>query len=92
MTIVSGLTVRRSGEVSTQTLLMRPFDDAAPLRRIVGFSQDAESHWVARLSCGHSQHVRHEPPLQSRPWVLSLEGRQAHVGTSLSCMECLAGN
>jgi hypothetical protein len=68
---------------------MRPFDDAAPLRKIVGFSQDAESHWVAQLACGHSQHVRHEPPLASRPWVLSVEGRQTHVGTSLSCTKCL---
>jgi hypothetical protein len=68
---------------------MRPFDDAAPLRPIVGYSQDAESHWVAYLSCGHQQHVRHEPPLQHRPWVLTAEGRQSHLGMTLACMHCL---
>lgn len=69
---------------------MRPFDDAAPLREIVGFHRDVESHWVAELSCGHDQHVRHDPPLQSRPWVLSDAGRRSHIGTSLACMRCLA--
>lgn len=70
---------------------MRPFDDAAPRRQIVGFARDAEAQWVATLSCGHTQHVRHEPPLQSRPWVLSVEGRRSHLGTSLACMRCLTG-
>ena len=40
-----------------------------------GFHQDAEGHWVAELSCGHSQHVRHQPPFTLRPWVLSEQGR-----------------
>ena len=69
---------------------MRPFDAAAPSRAIVNFVQDEEAHWVAQVSCGHRQHVRHEPPLQSRPWVLSEEGRQSQVGSSLQCMVCLA--
>ena len=25
-------------------------------RRIVGFHQDDEQHWVAELECGHTQH------------------------------------
>jgi hypothetical protein len=25
---------------------------------------------VAELSCGHTQHLRHQPPWQSRAWVL----------------------
>ncbi len=70
---------------------VRPFDAAAPLRTIVDFSQDEESHWVAHLSCGHRQHVRHEPPMQTRPWVVSIEGRQSRIGSTLACMECLAG-
>lgn len=69
---------------------MRPFDETAPSRKIVDFVLDEQSQWVARLSCGHGQHVRHEPPLQSRPWVVSVEGRQSHVGTTLQCMHCLA--
>ncbi len=70
---------------------MRPFDPAAPPRPITGFHQDAEGHWVAELACGHDQHVRHEPPLQSRPWVLTAVGRAARLGEPLPCMRCLAG-
>lgn len=61
---------------------------AAPLRRIVGFHQDEEGDWVADLECGHGQHVRHWPPGQSRPWVLTEGGRQAHLGMSLRCAKC----
>jgi hypothetical protein len=57
-------------------------------RRIVGFHQDAEGHWVADLECGHTQHVRHDPPWQRRPWVLSEEGRQRFLGTPLQCVRC----
>lgn len=58
-------------------------------RRIVGFHQDEERHWVAELDCGHRQHVRHEPPLVSRPWVISTQGRECHLGTVLYCRRCL---
>ncbi|WP_372983133.1 DUF3565 domain-containing protein, partial [Marinobacter sediminum] len=27
------------------------------------------------MSCGHFQHVRHNPPWQNRPWVERLETR-----------------
>lgn len=57
-------------------------------RIIVGFHQDEEQHWVAELSCGHNQHTRHNPPLIERNWVLSEEGRQAHLGTVLNCVRC----
>ena len=40
-------------------------------RAITGFHQDDEGHWVADLVCGHTQHVRHNPPLSNRPWVLT---------------------
>ncbi|MCV6623091.1 MAG: DUF3565 domain-containing protein, partial [Cellvibrionaceae bacterium] len=33
---------------------------------IVGYHQDEENHWVARLACGHFQHVRHDPPWTNR--------------------------
>ena len=69
---------------------MRPFDEAAPPRPIVGFGQDEEGHWVAELACGHRQHVRDEPPLQSRPWVRSEAGRASRLGTMLHCMRCLS--
>jgi Protein of unknown function (DUF3565) len=61
---------------------------SGPDRRIVGFHQDDEGHWVAELECGHNQHVRHEPPWQLRPWVLSDAGRAARLGTTLTCALC----
>jgi hypothetical protein len=57
-------------------------------RRIVGFHQDAEGHWVADLECGHGQHVRHDPPWQVRPWVLAPETRAKYLGTTLDCRLC----
>lgn len=57
-------------------------------RQIVGFHQDEEQHWVAELECGHNQHVRHNPPLVSRPWVLDAEGRAARIGRVLNCKLC----
>jgi hypothetical protein len=63
-------------------------DRPAVPRRVVGFRRDDAGHWVAELACGHAQHVRHEPPLASRPWVLTAEGRAAFVGTELGCVRC----
>jgi len=57
-------------------------------RAIVGFQLDAQGEWVAELACGHRQHVRHEPPLLARPWVLEAEGRRQHLGTPLRCRLC----
>lgn len=60
-------------------------------RGIVGFRRDEEGHWVAELECGHTQHVRHDPPWQWRPWVLTEEGRRGRLGTVLVCVSCEAG-
>ena len=59
-------------------------------RQIVGFHQDAEGQWVAELECGHTQHVRHTPPWQVWPWVLTEAGRGSRLGTLLSCRRCIA--
>jgi Protein of unknown function (DUF3565) len=61
-------------------------------RRIIGFHEDTEGHWVADLECGHAQHVRHEPPWQERSWVLTPEGRAAMIGTGLDCARCAGGS
>ena len=58
-------------------------------RRIVGFRQDDEGHWVAELECGHSQHVRHDPPWQVREWVTTAEGRVGRIGQALECRQCM---
>lgn len=57
-------------------------------RRIVGWRQDEVGDWVAVLECGHGQHVRHEPPLSFREWVLTEAGRQQFLGFELDCKRC----
>ena len=57
-------------------------------RPIVGYRKDEEDYWVALLNCGHPRHVRHDPPLVSRPWVLSEEGRKGQMGMMLTCVRC----
>jgi hypothetical protein len=57
-------------------------------QRIVGFDQDEEGVWRAVLACGHKQHVRHNPPLVNRPWVLTEEGRRSFLGYELDCKVC----
>jgi len=57
-------------------------------RAMRAFRQDAEGHWVAELSCGHRQHVRHQPPFTLRPWVLTEQGRAERVGLCLECAAC----
>lgn len=57
-------------------------------RAIIDFHQDKHQDWVADLECGHTQHVRHQPPWQVRPWVISAEGRASHIGFHLPCKKC----
>jgi len=57
-------------------------------RPIIGFHQDEQGDWVADLSCGHGQHVRHRPPWQVRPWVITEEGRGQPLGVLLDCRRC----
>ena len=70
---------------------VRPYsiiDHIAMKQAIVGFHQDEEGDWVARLACGHNQHVRHHPPWQNRPWVVNSQSRQRHLGDMLECVKC----
>lgn len=57
-------------------------------QNITGFDKDDEDHWRAILACGHRQHVRHDPPMTNRPWVLTAEGRASHIGLELDCKRC----
>jgi Protein of unknown function (DUF3565) len=61
------------------------------LRKIIGFHQDERQDWVADLECGHTQHVRHNPPWETRPWVKKEEGRAERIGRQLSCTKCSGG-
>jgi hypothetical protein len=56
--------------------------------RLLDFHQDAQGHWVASLSCGHSQHLRHQPPWQNRAWVMAATQRQARLGKPFPCGWC----
>jgi hypothetical protein len=55
---------------------------------ITGFRRDSDGDWIADLACGHSQHVRHDPPWQVREWVVEEGSRRARLGTRLECPRC----
>ena len=57
-------------------------------RPITGSHQDEEGYWVAELACGHTQHVRHDPPWQVREWVTTPAGRASRLGMMLECLKC----
>ena len=49
-------------------------------RPITGFGVDPDGDPIAILSCGHPQHVRHNPPFINRPWVTTTDGRASMLG------------
>ena len=57
-------------------------------RVICGFHRDEEDDWVAEISCGHDQHIRHRPPFQLREWIADAVGRDSRVGTPIECTLC----
>jgi uncharacterized protein DUF3565 len=57
-------------------------------RRITDYEKDDEDHWRAKLECGHYQHLRHNPPLVTREWVLTKDGRDSRLGFELNCKRC----
>ena len=65
--------------------------DSGVPRAIIGFHLDEEGDWVADLECGHTRHVRHDPPWQVREWVTTPEGRASWLGRSLGCVRCERG-
>jgi hypothetical protein len=40
------------------------------------------------LWCGHTQHVRHDPPWQNRPWIETAAGLAEKLGLMLECKKC----
>lgn len=50
-----------------------------------------DGFWVAQLTCGHRQHLRHKPPWEVRPWVMTDQGRKQYVGTVIECSDCARG-
>ena len=60
----------------------------AATRRIIAFRLDDDGDWIAELECGHTIHMRHNPPWQTRPWVLTEEGRSRMLGATFVCIQC----
>lgn len=60
-------------------------------KAIAGYHKDDQNYWVARLVCGHFQHVRHNPPWTNRPWVETLKARNKMLGHELNCKKCDEG-
>lgn len=58
------------------------------LQAITDFDRDEHGDWFAVLSCGHTQHMRHDPPWQNRPWVQSEAKRNRYLGTEILCKKC----
>lgn len=62
-----------------------------PSRLIISFHLDPAGDPIATLECGHTQHVRHDPPWQSRPWAATPAARAAAIGTRrVECKLCPA--
>ncbi len=57
-------------------------------RKISGFHQDSQEDWVAELTCGHQQHMRHDPPFLERAWVTTEKGRNSRCGERIDCAAC----
>jgi hypothetical protein len=58
------------------------------MQKIIGYEKDEQGDWRAVLECGHYQHVRHNPPLVTRTWVLTERGRESRLGFELNCKRC----
>lgn len=54
----------------------------------MAFHVDGAGDWVADLACLHGMHVRHRPPFEQRPWVLTDEGRRSRLGAEVDCVLC----
>ena len=58
------------------------------MEKITGLHLNEDNHWVADLSFGHTQHVRHNPPWQQREWVFSDNRRNDFIGFELEYKSC----
>jgi tellurite methyltransferase len=57
-------------------------------RTLDHLERDGDGNWIARLDCGHSLPVRHDPPGVEQPWLLDEQGRAAAIGIVLDCGPC----
>ncbi len=57
-------------------------------RTIVAFQQDRAGDWLAVLDCGHTRHLRHDPPWMERAWLTSEAERRRRIGQRIPCQTC----
>ncbi|MFZ2319381.1 MAG: DUF3565 domain-containing protein [Pseudomonas sp.] len=91
--ISMGRDLLRKNKERTSLTKASPESEPSPDKRdqaalLLDFRQDDQGHWVALLSCGHTQHLRHQPPWQNRPWVVDQQQRHALLGQPFPCGWC----
>jgi len=57
-------------------------------REIKRFNQDDNGEWIVELACGHTRHVRHDPPWHNYPWILTSAGRDEMIEVKINCGIC----
>jgi len=57
-------------------------------RTITGFFKNDRDHWTARLDCGHTRTIRHNPPWVNRRWVLREASCRQRIGSAINCKAC----
>ena len=70
------------------SIIVKRIEEKFMQQAIIGFHLDDEQDWVADLACGHTQHVRHNPPWQNRPCVMTAAGRQEKLVMMFQCKKC----
>src|SRR5580704_10200735 len=81
-------TAKKERRIEVGDILNSPTEGTP--RKIVDYYLDECCDWIAKLECGHQQHVRHNPPWTHRHWVTTPQGRFDHLGFELRCLVCPA--
>ncbi|MEL6821541.1 MAG: DUF3565 domain-containing protein [Calditrichota bacterium] len=56
--------------------------------KILRFHKDEKGDWIVDLDCGHSRHMRHDPPWSNMDWIHSSEARWDRMQKPIECTEC----
>lgn len=60
-------------------------------RKILRFYKDEKGDWIVDLECGHSRHMRHDPPWSNMDWIHSSEARWDRMQKPIDCRDCDGG-
>jgi|GEM_PF-893351 len=56
--------------------------------KIIRFHKDEKGDWIVDLDCGHSRHMRHDPPWSNMDWIHSSEARWDRMQQPIECRSC----